>query len=143
VAHDGVTCRVTRVTDGDSFYCDGGKRVRLIGMDAPELDQGEPGRASQAGLSGLMPVGSVVRLETDVRPEDQYRRVLAYAWRDSVMVNREMVRAGWAMLYTVPPNVRYVGLLTAAQDSARRERRGHWATEGFACAPARHRRGEC
>ena len=37
-------CQVERISDGDSFYCTGGKRVRLIGIDTPELDQGELGR---------------------------------------------------------------------------------------------------
>jgi micrococcal nuclease len=112
-------------------------------MDTPELDQGELGRGSREALRVLMPVGSEVRLETDVRPADQYRRTLAYAWRDSLLVNREMIRRGWAMLYTVPPNLRYVDLLESAQDSARKEGAGHWGTGGFACAPERHRRSEC
>ena len=90
-----------------------------------------------------MPVGSEIRLESDVRPADQYQRTLAYAWRDSLLLNREMIRQGWAMLYTVPPNVRYVDLLEAAQDSARKEGAGHWGTNGFECQPARRRKGEC
>lgn len=139
----GTICRVERISDGDSFYCDGGKRVRLIGIDTPELNQGELGRASREALGRLMPVGSVVRLETDVRPADQYRRTLAYAWADSVLINREMIRQGWAVLYTVPPNVRYVDRLKTAQDSARMEGAGHWSSNGFECQPSRRRRGEC
>jgi micrococcal nuclease len=138
-----VSCRVARVSDGDSFYCDGGKRVRLIGIDTPERDQGDLGRGSRDGLLELMPIGAEVRLETDVRAADQYQRTLAYAWLDSVMINREMVRRGWAVLYTVPPNVRYEAQLRAAQDSARSERAGHWSTDGFACAPDRHRKKQC
>jgi micrococcal nuclease len=90
-----------------------------------------------------MPVGSAVRLETDVRHSDQYQRTLAYAWRDSVMINREMIRQGWAMLYTIPPNVRYVELLEAAQDSAQKEAAGHWGTNGFECQPSQRRQREC
>lgn len=136
-------CRVERVSDGDSFYCEGGKRVRLIGIDTPELNQGELGRRSREALVGLMPPGSLLRLELDASPADRYGRTLAYGWRDSVMVNREMVRQGWALLYTVPPNVRYVESLRAAQDSARAEHAGHWKTGGFTCQPAQRRRGEC
>ena len=91
----------------------------------------------------LMPEGSQVRLELDVRPGDQYRRTLAYVWRDSLMVNREMIRQGWALLYTVPPNVRYVERLKAAQDSARQEAAGHWGSHGFDCPPVQRRRGDC
>ena len=139
----GLTCQVERISDGDSFYCQGGKRVRLIGVDAPELDQGELGRASRESLRRMMPVGAHVRLETDVRPADQYGRTLAYVWRDSVMINRKMIREGWAVLYTVPPNIRHVIQLQAAQDSARDQHAGHWGTNGFSCQPSQRRRGEC
>src|SRR5918993_1062876 len=30
-------CRVDRITDGDTFYCRDGRKVRLIGVDTPEL----------------------------------------------------------------------------------------------------------
>jgi micrococcal nuclease len=139
----GLMCQVERISDGDSFYCQGGKRVRLIGIDTPELDQGELGRASRESLRRMMPVGSHVRLETDVRPDDQYGRTLAYVWRDSVMINRKMIREGWAVLFTVPPNIRHVDQLQAAQDSAQVERSGHWGTNGFSCQPSQRRRGEC
>ena len=139
----GLTCQVERISDGDSFYCQGGKRVRLIGIDTPELNQGELGRTSRESLLRMIPVGSHVRLETDVRPDDQYGRILAYVWRDSVMINRKMVREGWAVLYTVPPNIRHVDQLQAAQDSARVEQSGHWSTNGFSCQPSQRRRGEC
>lgn len=138
-----TACRVERVSDGDSFYCAGGKRVRLIGIDTPELDQGELGRQSREELLRLMPVGADVELETDVGPTDRYNRTLAYVWRDSVMVNREMLRRGWAVLYTVPPNVRQVESLRSAQDSARAEGLGHWKDDGFACLPERYRKKEC
>jgi micrococcal nuclease len=136
-------CRVERVSDGDSFYCNQGKRVRLIGIDTPELSQGELGRQSREALLRLMPPGSELRLELDATPADRYGRILAYGWRDSVMVNREMVRQGWALLYTVPPNVRYVESLRAAQDSAQSEHAGHWKSGGFTCQPAQRRRREC
>jgi micrococcal nuclease len=140
---EGWTCTVQRVADGDSFTCSDGQRVRLTGIDTPELNQGELGRRSRAALLELMAVGSEVRLESDVSPRDQYRRVLAYAWRDSVMINHAMVRQGWALVYTVPPNTRYAEMLRLAQDSARKEGRGHWKDAGFTCAPERRRRREC
>ena len=138
-----TVCRVERVSDGDSFYCAGGKRVRLIGIDTPELDQGALGRQSREALLRLMPVGADVELEADVGPTDRYNRTLAYVWRDSVMVNREMLRRGWAVLYTVPPNVRHVESLRSAQDSARAASLGHWKDAGVARLPARYRKKEC
>jgi micrococcal nuclease len=142
-ADAGPSCQVDRVSDGDTIRCAGGVRIRLTGIDTPELDQGALGRLSREALEALVPPGTRVRLEMDVRSSDQYGRTLAYVWRDSVMVNRAMLREGWALLYTVPPNVRYVESFRAAEDSARAARRGHWAGSGFNCKPDMHRRREC
>lgn len=41
-------------------------------------------------------------------------------------MNLEMVRAGWADPYTVPPNVRYAHLYLEAAREARAKGRGMW-----------------
>ncbi|HEU5039571.1 MAG TPA: thermonuclease family protein [Gemmatimonadales bacterium] len=134
---------MARVTDGDTFYCRDGRKVRLIGIDAPELGQGAAGTAAREALRRLLPLGAAVRLEQDAAPRDRYGRILAYVWHGGRLVNEAMVRAGWAMLYTVPPNVRYVRRLERAQHEARAHRAGLWARGGFDCPPADYRRGAC
>ena len=136
-------CRVERVSDGDSFSCRDGRRVRLIGIDTPELAQGADGRLARDALRGLLPPGHAVRLELDAAPRDRYDRVLAHVWAGGRLVNEVMVRDGWAMLYTVPPNVRYVRRLETAQQQARAAGAGLWKHGGFACPPAEFRRGRC
>ncbi len=136
------TCTVSRIVDGDTFYCGRGLKVRLLGIDAPERGQGRIGRESDSALRALMPPGTLVRLEEDVVPTDRWGRRLAYVWAGDVLVNEAMVRGGWAMLFTWPPNVKYAKRLERAQKSARQARAGLWRENGFACAPAewRHRR---
>lgn len=136
-------CVVERVADGDTFTCRDGRRVRLIGVDTPELRQGEPGRRAREALARLAPPGSTVRLEHDVATRDRYGRELAHVWRDSRLVSEALVLEGWATLYTVPPNVKYAERLERAQKKARAAGAGLWASGGFACAPAAYRRGEC
>jgi len=138
-----LSCLVTRITDGDGIECEGTGRVRLIGIDTPELDQDPYGRQAAAALASFVRVGSTVRLEQDVEPRDRYGRLLAYVWVDSTLVNWRMVREGWAVLLTYQPNVQYVDWLIEAERKAREERRALWATGGFECRPADHRRREC
>ena len=138
-----VACTVTRITDGDGIVCDRIGRVRLIGIDTPEMDQRPFGPQAAAALGALVRVGSVVQLEADVEERDPYRRALAYVWVGHSMVNWRMVRDGWAVLLTYPPNVQYVDAFTEAERRAREEKRGLWATGGFDCAPADHRRNRC
>ena len=136
-------CQVTRIVDGDTIECAPFGRVRLIGMDTPEAGQQPFGEMATEALNQLLAVGSEVALEPDVDARDRYGRVLGYVWADGVMVNWALVRQGYAVLLTYPPNVQYVDWLTAAQTAAREERLGLWAIDGFACLPIEYRRGRC
>jgi micrococcal nuclease len=136
-------CVVGQVVDGDTFRCRDGRKVRLIGVDTPERQQGPHGARAGQALLRLLPVGAAVRLEHDISPRDRYGRVLAYAWAGSILVNEAMVRGGWAVLYTVPPNVKYAGRLQRAQNEARARGAGLWAERGFDCPPVDYRRGRC
>jgi len=136
-------CRVDRVVDGDTFYCRDGRKVRLIGIDTPELAQGAAGLEARDALRRLLPRGAAVRLELDAAARDRYGRTLAYVWSGGRLVNEAMVRDGWAMLYTVPPNVRYARRFERAQQQARAARAGLWERDGFDCPPADFRRGRC
>ena len=138
-----TVCIVASVHDGDTLRCTDGARVRLTGIDAPELDQRPFGLRSRDGLRAMVAPGDTVRLELDVQPTDRYGRTLAYVWAGETLVNDAMLGAGLAQLLTYPPNVRYVDRFTATQRRAREARLGLWADDGFGCSPRDHRRGRC
>src|SRR5918999_1076704 len=89
---------------------------------SPELPQGEAGRKAHPPLTRLTPPGASVRLERDVAPRDRYGRELAHVWTGRRLVNEALVLEGWAVLYTVPPNVKYAERLERAQKKARAAR---------------------
>ena len=136
-------CVVSHVVDGDTFHCEDGTKVRLIGIDSPELDQGLIANAARAALAEVLPDSTPVWLERDVGPIDRFGRTLAYVWAGETLVNEHMLERGWAVLFTVPPNVRYVERFRRAEARARQEEKGLWEGGGFDCAPQAHRRGEC
>ena len=136
-------CDVTRIVDGDTIDCAPFGRIRLIGMDTPEADQAPFGELATQALASLIPVGSEVLIEPDVEATDQYGRILGYIWSEVGMVNWTMVRAGYAVVLTYPPNVQYVDWFESAQIMARSEEAGLWEIDGFACEPRAHRRGQC
>jgi micrococcal nuclease len=142
-AQRGRSCIVAGVSDGDSIRCRDGSRVRLIGIDAPELDQEPYGRRSREALARRIPIGTDVRLELDVQPEDQYGRTLAYLWLGDRFINEEQAAEGFATTLTVPPNVRYAETFRKAVASARAQGAGLWAQDGFSCPPEDHRRKRC
>jgi micrococcal nuclease len=123
----GASAAVTDVVDGDTIrvLLDGGARtVRLIGIDTPET--GEPFATEATSALAALVDGENVRLEFDVEERDQYGRSLAYVWVEKTMVNAEMLRLGLATLYSVPPNLKHVDELRAAQEEAKTAGRGFW-----------------
>lgn len=79
----GEVVTVTRVINGDTIEVEGGKRVRYIGMDTPEMGDGRKGAACFAGEATeenkRLVDGKTVRLEKDVSETDQYGRLLRFA----------------------------------------------------------------
>jgi len=56
------------------------------------------------------------------------------------MINEEIVRNGYAVLFTFPPNVKYADRLTAAQIIARENRLGIWGKDGLKQMPSAYRK---
>ncbi len=129
----GANALVTRVVDGDTVEVRFRGReldVRLIGIDTPEtVAPGQPvecyGRAASRFATRRL-AGLRVRLEFDVERLDRYGRTLAYVWLGDELFNETLVREGYAMVATYPPNVRYVERFVAAQREARSAGLGLW-----------------
>jgi micrococcal nuclease len=85
--------------------------------------------AASARTKALLPEGSEVRLVRDVEERDQYGRLLAYVYRarDDLFVNLALVREGYAVALTVPPNVAHTDEIVVAALDARESGRGLWA----------------
>lgn len=119
-------------------------RIRLLLIDAPELSQYPQGRDAKRVLQDMLPVGTNVTVETDVRVRDQFDRILGYVFlRDGKMINEEMARSGYVTALVYPPNVKYVERIRAAVADARKAKRGLWSTDFFSCSPRDYRAGRC
>jgi micrococcal nuclease len=132
-----VAGTVVRATiDGDTVRVDidgVSEDVRLIGIDTPEtVHPTRPvecfGPEASAHIAELLPEGTAVVLERDTEERDHFGRLLAYVLRaaDGLFVNEAMVRAGYAEVLTIAPNVAHTATFTAAAAEARREGRGLW-----------------
>jgi micrococcal nuclease len=140
----GDTCTVHSASDGDTLRCRDGRRIRLIGVDAPETAQGDFGTHARAGLLRIARVSSSLHVETDVVTTDRYGRTLAYLWTSGgTLVNQAVADSGLAVALVIPPNVRYAGRIRSAVARARAARRGLWATPAFDCRPRDFRAGRC
>ena len=127
---------VRRVIDGDTIELGGGRLVRYIGIDAPEVRRRvgerwivdpEPFSRAATEANRQLVEGKAVRLEYDVQTHDRYGRTLAYIYVGDRMVNEALLAAGYAQVMTIPPNVRYAERFRAAVKAARNARRGFWS----------------
>jgi micrococcal nuclease len=121
---------VTAVIDGDTITVAKFGRIRLLGIDAPEMGRGFDTAAPFAQEARDRLIEMVfhrwVRLEEDGEPFDSYRRRLAYVLReDGVFVNAALVREGLARVTARLPLAR-LDELKRAEAEARRFRRGMW-----------------
>ena len=136
------------IVDGDTLrviYQQKKESIRVIGIDTPESKPNKKavkdgywtkmdietitsyGRQAESFVKSLVKPGDLLGIEFDVQPRDKYGRLLAYLYMPSgKMLNEEIVKAGYAHLMTVPPNVKYRDRFSVAYKDARERHRGLW-----------------
>ena len=133
-----LVCTVKTVYDGDTLTasCPAGEvKVRVFGIDAPEMKQEPWGDRSREAFRGLLPRRDPVRLR--VMDQDRYGRVVAQVFAGERDTGLEMVRQGRAVMYEQyndSPAYRQ------AQAEAQQARRGIWEKPGGQQDPATWRR---
>ncbi|MBU7045089.1 MAG: thermonuclease family protein [Theionarchaea archaeon] len=91
-AEDTLIC--TAIIDGDTFKLETGEKVRLIGIDAPELSQ-PGGEESREYLTHLI-LNKGITLKKGYEDRDKYNRLLRFVYIDDVCINEGMIRQGYA-----------------------------------------------
>jgi len=122
-----------RVIDGDTIVLDGGEKVRLIGIDAPEPDDSRETVQILAENSYKFVKSTVegkrVRLEYDQNRTDVYDRTLAYVFlEDGVFLNALIIQRGYGSAYTKYP-FKYMEEFRGYERAARTAGIGLWTTE--------------
>ncbi|MCY7331715.1 MAG: thermonuclease family protein [Pseudanabaena sp. CAN_BIN31] len=104
------------------------QRVRLIGLSAPLKEQSPWGDRARQRLSDLIKEQKVI-LEFDVKQKDNSDRLLAYIWKDNLLVNQYLVSEGLAIADSSAPNTKYDARISRAQSKARLQELGLWDTQ--------------
>ena len=124
--------RINFIYDGDTVRTDTGEKIRLLGVDAPEMNwgEGEPDFYAWEAFEYTKEIllGQLVYLEYDEVKEDKYGRTLAYLFlADGSFFNEKLLEEGYARLLLIPPNLKYSDVLREAEESARAAGRGIWS----------------
>ena len=124
------------------------ERVRLIGIEAPDLKQHPWGAAAKnrfekmiSKITGQQLVLQPVFLEPDVQEKDSSGRWLAYVWHDNVLLNEQLVKEGYVLAAPRSPNNKYDSRIARAQEYARIMGYGIWnPDQPMRLTPAEFRR---
>jgi micrococcal nuclease len=127
------TALVARAVDGDTLALTDGRKVRLIGVDTPELHHPKkPVQAFAAAAQAFTAqavAGQIVRLVFEkARPFDRYGRLLAYVYRepDGYFLNEALIAGGYAHVEARWP-FQHLERFRKAEREARAAGRGLWA----------------
>ena len=150
-----LTGTVIAVYDGDTLKVRlagrTDERVRLIGVDTPELDDAREHVRLMAFLAKRFTFTRLYQTKVDLLPgpekRDSYGRVLAYVrTADGEMFNETLVREGYAFAYfKFPFDDAWRKRLKDAENAARSSGKGLWQSEPYpvvGAADAGRRLGE-
>jgi micrococcal nuclease len=95
----GTSSKVTRIIDGDTFEIETGEKVRLIGINAPEISD-IFGQEAKQYLSDLIKNKNVdLQSDNKSKDRDRYQRLLRYVILEGVDINKKLVLDGYAFAY--------------------------------------------
>lgn len=134
------TVTISKVYDGDTVKLGDGRKVRLIGINTPEL--GRDGKADQPFASKARQqlsafLGGEALLVTDQELTDSYGRTLAHLYSlDGKSAEAHLLTRGLGWHVVVPPNLSQADCLAKAEEVARQNKLNLWSERGIPPVPA-------
>ena len=126
------TVKVRHIHDGDTLRLSDGRKVRLIGINTPELARKQkPAEAfaseAKQALKTLVKKGQPIKLIYGKDKKDHYGRILAHAFSASGQnIQQALLSQGLARVITIPPNTKFTRCYLAIENTARCNRLGLW-----------------
>jgi len=113
-------CMILRVIDGERVELRSGAMLRLAGVQAfPNLASN---RLQTLSFLDSLVIGKAIELEFDTNlPES-----CGYLWRDSLLINVELLRRGWVQVWDDTAWFKYREIFLAAENAARQNKSGGW-----------------
>lgn len=127
------TVKIRSVHDGDTVTLSDGRRLRLIGINTPEVasseQAGEPLaiEARNRLRQLLFQHSNRAQLVVGKEPVDRYGRTLGHLWSpDNDSISATLLREGRGWMISVPPNLDYLDCYRQAEKTARSRGNGIW-----------------
>ncbi|MEE2752328.1 MAG: thermonuclease family protein [Myxococcota bacterium] len=127
------SARVISVYDGDTFTLESGEKVRLAGVNTPELSPMEPYAIEARDATERFLSATEITLHLGATERDGYGRLIAGASVDGKSLSEHLIGLGLAHLFLIPPIEpgQSSEALLEAQAKARNANRGIWSNNNF------------
>ncbi|MEM5811419.1 MAG: thermonuclease family protein [Candidatus Aenigmatarchaeota archaeon] len=112
--------KVIKVIDGDTIVLENGEKVRLIGIDTPEI--GEKCYLEAKNFLQKLIENKTIYLEIDGLNKDKYGRLLRHVYLNGSYVNLLMIKEGLAFYF--PYKSKYSNILFKEEEMARKNKIG-------------------
>ncbi len=133
LVHPAELVKVDYIHDGDTFITSDRDKIRVIGLDTPELaidgNNPEPFAEEARDVFRQLSKSSADKLYIyrDKTQKDRYKRSLAHVFlQNGKSVAQYLLESGLATALIIPPNISFADCYLTAQDSARTSGRGIW-----------------
>lgn len=106
------------------------KKVRFLAVDAPEIDTEEPYSIEAKDYTcKLLTNAKKIYLEYDKNSdkEDKYERILAWVWADDTLVQKELIKDGYARLAYLYGEYKYTSELNKFESVAKENKLNIWS----------------
>jgi endonuclease YncB( thermonuclease family) len=130
--HYDETTTVQYAYDGDTLQLRDGRKVRLIGINTPELERknkaAEPfAIAAKNALKALFYKNKTISLRYGEEKKDHYGRFLAHGFlTDGQNIQTILLNQGLARAISIPPNTKFSVCYLEQEHKARCEKNGLW-----------------
>ena len=137
VDHVDDVVQVRQVFDGDTILLVDGRKVRMLGINTPEIDHengdDEPlARKARQSLQRILDGAARVGLRYGKRRHDHYGRVLAYVIIDGQRdVQQMLLEQGLAMAIAISPDLWNQDCYQDAENQARHQQIGIWGQDYY------------
>ena len=128
---------VKKVYDGDTVKLKDGRKVRLMGVNTPELEKDQRpaqplAEAAKQRLQQLLGYPATIGLQKGVVTEDRYKRMLAHSFtKEGQDIAATLVKEGLGYALVIPPNDWNQHCYGEAEQIAAQQGVGIWAIERY------------
>jgi endonuclease YncB( thermonuclease family) len=122
--------KIKRVVDGDTLHLVDGRKVRLVGINTPELDH-KNGRHDLYAMEATEYLRSLldqfVYIQESKSGRDRYGRYLYYLFdKDRISLTSQLLSEGFGYRIAIPPNLAYQSCFEYAENNARKAKKRLW-----------------